>query len=490
MRRPRSWRREDGQSGAEYLGALLSSARSSSSCSRRRAGRDRRGVRQAICTIGSGTDCGEPDRRRRLRRRRALSRTPAWPTAGSTRPAAATTRTTPSARATTRRRRRAGRQAYANLGRVYDCYHSPSATTPTRRGAPVVGRPSATAAVLLWRRRVHFAPAAGDAPEPPPTVHPSVPRRRRRCDYECQSGALNEPITDTGLEPRPRGPDLRRGPRRRRPGRPRRRHEIRDYRYPEPLRQPMTVDDYRATAQRPLRRLGRRAHQQRHPQPRLLPARRPRRPREGRADRLARARPSTSPPDSDFEDFRTAMLAVRRGALRPRRRRPRRRCRGVRRRRPRRHLARARAGRMLSDGAPARRSVGMTMRPLPPARGSALLAAAGCGEDDAGLGRHSPLSETIKYEVIGGDAFRDDKLTVHADGSAQRPDARPATRAGQAHRRRAAALSARTSRPRTWPRSASAGTDRRRPTRSPTASPTAAARSRPTRARCRTSCAP
>ena len=44
-------------------------------------------------------------------------------------------------------------------------------------------------------------------------------------------------------------------------------------------------------------------------------------------------------------------------------------------------------------------------------------------------------SETIKYEVIGGDAFRDDKITVQADGSARSRPAGDAHR--QADRRRA-----------------------------------------------------
>ena len=49
------------------------------------------------------------------------------------------------------------------------------------------------------------------------------------------------------------------------------------------------------------------------------------------------------------------------------------------------------------------------------------LALAACGSDDTSQpARPSPrLAEPIKYEVIGGDAFRDDKLTVQADGSAQ-----------------------------------------------------------------------
>jgi hypothetical protein len=53
----------------------------------------------------------------------------------------------------------------------------------------------------------------------------------------------------------------------------------------------------------------------------------------------------------------------------------------------------------------------------------ALLAvvAPGCGSDDAPAPASKPaagLSETIKYEVIGGDAFRDDKITVQPDGTA------------------------------------------------------------------------
>ena len=63
------------------------------------------------------------------------------------------------------------------------------------------------------------------------------------------------------------------------------------------------------------------------------------------------------------------------------------------------------------------RSVGMTMR-------IALLIAtlalfASCGGDDETPSAATRLPEAIKYEVIGGDAFRDDKLTVQADGSAQ-----------------------------------------------------------------------
>jgi hypothetical protein len=65
---------------------------------------------------------------------------------------------------------------------------------------------------------------------------------------------------------------------------------------------------------------------------------------------------------------------------------------------------------------PLARSTGMTVR-LAIAL-LALLLVAGCGEDDPAT-TSTKLSEAIKYEVIGGDGFRDDKLTVQADGSAQ-----------------------------------------------------------------------
>src|SRR5215207_4681541 len=67
------------------------------------------------------------------------------------------------------------------------------------------------------------------------------------------------------------------------------------------------------------------------------------------------------------------------------------------------------------------RSVGMTMRTALTLllAGIALLAATGCGEGDEAASAATRLSETIKYEVVGGDAFRDDNITIQADGSAQ-----------------------------------------------------------------------
>ena len=211
-------------------------------------------------------------------------------------------------------------KAYENLGRVYDYYHETFGyDSYDGQGAPVVGIVNVCdgGTSSYWSDdSVHFAPGAGDALDT--AAHEfthGVTANTAGLRYECQSGALNESISDImawNLDPRP---DLRRGPQRRRPGRPRRRH---DPRLPLP-RALRPADDRRRLsrdAQRPLRRLGRRAHQQRHPQPRLVRAGRPRGPRPGRADRLARPREHLQP-DSDFEDFRT-MLGGR--TCRPRRR--------------------------------------------------------------------------------------------------------------------------------------------------------------------------
>jgi hypothetical protein len=49
-----------------------------------------------------------------------------------------------------------------------------------------------------------------------------------------------------------------------------------------------------------------------------------------------------------------------------------------------------------------------------------LVGLAACGSDDTGgpVTSTPALAAQIKYEVIGGDAFRDDKITVQADGHA------------------------------------------------------------------------
>jgi hypothetical protein len=64
------------------------------------------------------------------------------------------------------------------------------------------------------------------------------------------------------------------------------------------------------------------------------------------------------------------------------------------------------------------RSVGMTM--LARLTLVALLAlVAGCGSDEPSA--PATLGEPISYEVIGGDAFRDDEITVETDGRASVP---------------------------------------------------------------------
>jgi hypothetical protein len=72
------------------------------------------------------------------------------------------------------------------------------------------------------------------------------------------------------------------------------------------------------------------------------------------------------------------------------------------------------------------RSVRMRMRLALLLCALAPLAATGCGGDDGDGGAPARLSQPITFEVIGGDAFRDDEITVRADGSA-----RVKTRAGE-----------------------------------------------------------
>jgi hypothetical protein len=80
----------------------------------------------------------------------------------------------------------------------------------------------------------------------------------------------------------------------------------------------------------------------------------------------------------------------------------------------------------VMDPRPAR-SVGVTMRAAAVLLTLVLLA--GCGGDDEQAGGAAParLAEPITFEVVGGDAFRDDELTVRPDGTAS-----VRTRAGEA----------------------------------------------------------
>jgi len=67
--------------------------------------------------------------------------------------------------------------------------------------------------------------------------------------------------------------------------------------------------------------------------------------------------------------------------------------------------------------------------------------AAGCGTDEPPAAP-ARLTEAIKYEVIGGDAFRDDKITVEADGRAS-VQTRAGTRAAKLTAQELAALARR-----------------------------------------------
>ena len=205
------------------------------------------GVHRAICTIASGTDCGDPNRERRLRRRSLCRHRPRGPRDLRRRlPGRHPGR--PGARG---RRRAVGDdqvdKAYENLGRVYDYYHDTFGyDSYDGKGSPVVGivnncaggNPTGTS---YWSDNgVHFAPGAGDALDT--AAHEfthGVTANTAGLKYECQSGALNESISDImawNLDPEDPtyGEDRDGG-------------AIRDYEYPEHFGQPMTVDDYEAT---------------------------------------------------------------------------------------------------------------------------------------------------------------------------------------------------------------------------------------------------
>jgi Zn-dependent metalloprotease len=138
-------------------------------------------------------------------------------------------------------------KAYENLGRVYDYYHDTFGyDSYDGKGAPMVGIVNncdggTSSGVSYWSdNAVHFAPGAGDALDT--AAHEfthGVTANTAGLKYECQSGALNESISDImafNLDPEDTtyGEDRDGG-------------AIRDYRYPESFGQPMTVDDYEAT---------------------------------------------------------------------------------------------------------------------------------------------------------------------------------------------------------------------------------------------------
>ena len=255
MLRTGSWRREDGQTGAEYLGALMIvGAIVARRADRRRAGRDR--ARRAP---GDLHDPGRhrlrrADRGRRLRRRR-LSRLGR----GDREIYDANCGATPDDPEREGDDGAVGNEqvdeAYANLGRVYDYYHDKFGyDSYDGKGAPVVGIVNVCdgGTSSYWcDGRVHFAPGAGDALDT--AAHEfthGVTENTAGLRYECQSGALNESISDImawNLDPEDPtygedrngdGPDDPDG------------GTIRDYRFPTRFDQPMNVDDYQRVRQR------------------------------------------------------------------------------------------------------------------------------------------------------------------------------------------------------------------------------------------------
>jgi Zn-dependent metalloprotease len=242
------WRREDGQTGPEYMGvlllvsliivAVLAIGVPDSIAA---------GVRQAICTISAGTDCGTPGpgggyadddypdsgaADREIYDDKCQGDTPGDPEREDNDSAVGNDQVD---------------QAYENLGRVYDYYHETFGyDSYDGKGSPVVGivnyceggNPTGTS---FWSdNTVHFAPGAGDALDT--AAHEfthGITANTAGLEYECQSGALNESISDImawNLDPEDPtyGEDRNGG-------------AIRDYQYPENFGQPMTVDDYEAT---------------------------------------------------------------------------------------------------------------------------------------------------------------------------------------------------------------------------------------------------
>ena len=300
----RSWRREDGQTGAEYLGALLLvGAIISVVITAGVPGSILGGMRKAICTIGSGTDCGDPNRANGyaddpyddsgLAEREIYDAdcgdTPDDPAREGDAGAVGDEQVD---------------KAYENLGRVYDYYHDTFGwDSYDGKGAPVVGivNVCGNGTSSYWSdNRVHFAPGAGDALDT--AAHEfthGVTANTAGLEYECQSGALNESISDImawNLDPSDPtyGEDRNGG-------------AIRNYEYPERFGQPMTVDDYRAT---PNDRFGdwggvhTNSGIPNHAYFEVVV----RVGRDKAQQILWRAMTEHLQPDSDFEDFRDAML--------------------------------------------------------------------------------------------------------------------------------------------------------------------------------------
>ena len=377
------------------------------------------GVRRAVCTIASGTDCGAPGpgggyagdpypdsgaAEREIYDDQCRGDIPDDPSRAGDDGAVGDDQVD---------------RAYENLGRVYDYYHDTFGwDSYDGKGSPAVGivnycEGGSSSGVSQWSdSRVLFTPGAGDALDT--AAHEfthGVTANTAGLDYECQSGALNESLSDImawNLDPEDPtygedrdgdGPDDPDG------------GTIRDYRYPGRFGQPGHVDDYEAS---PNDRFGdwggvhTNSGIPNHAYYELVV-------RVGRdkAEQIVwRAMTEHLDSDSNFEDFRTALLesaAELYGgdgdevAGRGRR---------VRRRRAGRRLGSAGSGGVLM------RNVRLTMRTAI-LLASLVLIVAGCGDDGDADVAPARLPAAIKYEVIGGDAFRDDEMTVQADGRAR-----------------------------------------------------------------------
>jgi thermolysin metallopeptidase-like protein len=205
MLRTSPWRREDGQTGAEFLGmlalvALIFAALFTVGVPQSIAS----GVRRAVCTIASGTDCGTPGPgggyaddpypdpgagEREIYDDECQGDIPDDPSRAGDDGAVGDDQVD---------------KAYENLGRVYDYYHDTFGwDSYDGKGSPVVGvvdycDGGGADGVSRWDdNRVLFAPGAGDALDT--AAHEfthGVTAITAGLDYECQSGALNESLSD------------------------------------------------------------------------------------------------------------------------------------------------------------------------------------------------------------------------------------------------------------------------------------------------------
>jgi Zn-dependent metalloprotease len=309
-------RREHGQTAPDFMGilvlaALVFVALFALNVPQAIAG----GVNRAICTITSGTDCGQPDHSggyaddpyedsgladQEIYDDECQGDIPDDPTRGPDDEAVGDEQVD---------------RAHENLGRVYDYYWETFGwDSYDGQGAPVVGvvnycEGGVPSTVSQWSdERVLFAPGAGDALDT--AAHEfthGVTANTAGLEYQCQSGALNESISDImawnldpsdptyGEDRNGDGPDDPDG------------GTIRDYSLPTRFDQPMHVDDYVASDNDQGGDWGG-VHTNsgipNHAYYQLV-----RRVGRDKAEQIVwRALTEHLEPDSDFEDFRTAML--------------------------------------------------------------------------------------------------------------------------------------------------------------------------------------